>query len=434
MSLKLIPITQDLFEKVQEFISDNPKYGIHIKLPSGYNIQRVQNEIHLESKDRDLQLFVSFLSNEIVGTCYYYLDRKRAASTIAVSIASAYQSRGLGTTCLNNLIEEIKINHPEIEYVETFACCKNTASIKGLLNAGFSVSFVERMGYVRENLVEDAVQFTLKLYESNKQDLYSHSTMSDPEAELQRLDMQSKASYSLEDAFFKSEIIAKSDLETILDLGCGTGSFLRTVAPLMNKRAHLTGVDISNAFIKFAQMNHPDGNYIAGDIEEYLSSTEKKFDLITSRYVLTHLPKSKIESVMKLIKERLTDKGRFYFLTLDGDGYQTYPDTPLKDLIFKHKEMVRWQNDGYWRVSPHLPRIIRNSDLKLTRTETFLIDTDHHVSKQTFAKALSGQLTWAINPAWSGLASSAQHEVLEWAKDSNAYGCVRINAWIGERS
>lgn len=433
MNLNLELVTPENFSQIQDFISEQPQFGHHIKLPASHTLEVIKRELLRPPTDKDVTLYFITVDGKVIGASYYHLEKSRQSAKIAIAIASGMRNKSIGSRSLKKIIAILTHQHPAISYVETYVCCRNIASIKGLLNNGFDVSYLDRLGFLRENMTADGIQFALKLVKPQANDFYSHKTMKDPRNELKRLDTQSKASYAVEGPYLEALLKKLPNEISVLDLGCGTGAFIRSLSSICGSKVSFTGVDISDDFIEFAKGEDPTGEYIAADIQEFLSNTDRKFDFIASRYVLTHLPKEKIESVVRLIKEHLTESGLFYFVNLDPSGYQTSPPTPLQELIFKHKAMLRWKNGGIWTISHYLPAMIRNAGLSLQKIENFFLDTDRHVSMETFARSLGGQLIWAIENDWEPLALAAQEELDSWSKNPSSYGSVQVSAWVGTR-
>jgi SAM-dependent methyltransferase len=63
----------------------------------------------------------------------------------------------------------------------------------------------------------------------------------------------------------------------VIELGCGTGQLLNSLNPSFS-----VGVDLSSNMIKVAQENHPNLEFIQGDLEdkEFISSLQGEFDFI----------------------------------------------------------------------------------------------------------------------------------------------------------
>lgn len=93
----------------------------------------------------------------------------------------------------------------------------------------------------------------------------------------------------------------------ILDLGCGYGNFLYFIDNLGYK--NVTGVDISTEEIEICQGTFSHFKIVQSDIFDYLENTENKFDVIYLSHVLEHIPKEKLNALLKGIKGRLNDGG-----------------------------------------------------------------------------------------------------------------------------
>ena len=103
---------------------------------------------------------------------------------------------------------------------------------------------------------------------------------------------------------------------SILDLGCGNGSFSNIIA---HEGYQVTGVDDSKSGIQIAQQNFPDCQFIQESIYN-LSPTKlgKKFDVIIAMDVIEHLfyPKE----LAKVAKECLNPNGHL-IVTTPYHGY-----------------------------------------------------------------------------------------------------------------
>jgi len=112
-----------------------------------------------------------------------------------------------------------------------------------------------------------------------------------------------------------SSVINKLNVATALDLGCGTGDFIKLIDSL-NKQSCIVGVDISDKTIERNKINFVQENieFIASDLLEY-SIKKNKYDLISSITVLQHITnKEDLLQLLKNIKDGLSSKGKFIFL------------------------------------------------------------------------------------------------------------------------
>jgi 2-polyprenyl-3-methyl-5-hydroxy-6-metoxy-1,4-benzoquinol methylase len=86
------------------------------------------------------------------------------------------------------------------------------------------------------------------------------------------------------DRFIERQILKRVSGGTLLDVGCGVGTFLAR----MERRFAVTGSEISAAGLEEASVRVPNGVFAAGDIEVGLP-VEGPFDVITAINVIEHL-------------------------------------------------------------------------------------------------------------------------------------------------
>ncbi|MBQ8748982.1 MAG: class I SAM-dependent methyltransferase [Clostridia bacterium] len=103
-------------------------------------------------------------------------------------------------------------------------------------------------------------------------------------------------------------------VKTMLDLACGTGTFLN----LMQEKLSINkcvGLDFSKKMLEYAMQNIKNDNveFIYGDMTDF--EFDEKFDLITCNYnAINELsPISKWEKVFSLAYKHLNDNGMFSF-------------------------------------------------------------------------------------------------------------------------
>lgn len=85
---------------------------------------------------------------------------------------------------------------------------------------------------------------------------------------------------------------------TILDLGCGPGT---DVVKLVNKGLKIYGFDLSEELLKIASKRLPEAIFSQGDMLNGLPYEDDFFDGVFSKASLLHIPKDKIENVLKEI-------------------------------------------------------------------------------------------------------------------------------------
>ena len=91
------------------------------------------------------------------------------------------------------------------------------------------------------------------------------------------------------------EILSRVDFQDskeIVDIGCGTGSFLGLIQSLLENGHSFVGIDLSHEMIKIAHAKHPDIDFVVADSDN-LPLREGYFDRILSVTHLQNLPEPK---------------------------------------------------------------------------------------------------------------------------------------------
>jgi len=114
--------------------------------------------------------------------------------------------------------------------------------------------------------------------------------------------------------------------DSLIDIGCGDGRFLREVAKRY-PNAKLLGVDISERAIRLAKAMNPDLNYKTINIIK--ESLTDRFDLATSIEVLEHILPSQVEPIIEAIANVLNDNG-WLILTVP------HVNKPVQDKHYQH--------------------------------------------------------------------------------------------------
>lgn len=107
--------------------------------------------------------------------------------------------------------------------------------------------------------------------------------------------------------------------ERILDVGCGTGRYLR---PLVRKGTHATGIDFSRNMLEIARKKAPHADIKEVDITKKFPFPSSTFDKVICSLVISHI--KNIIPVLKEIKRVLKDDGFLILTTL-------HPNTDFSD-------------------------------------------------------------------------------------------------------
>ncbi len=111
---------------------------------------------------------------------------------------------------------------------------------------------------------------------------------------------------SFQKAYFDILIQKLPGKSNILDLGCGTG--LPFDSYLIDNGHDVTGIDIAENQIKFAEDNIKKGNFIIGDFTKY-KFNNNNFNAVIALYSIFHIPKEEHEIIIKMIYDYLLKDG-----------------------------------------------------------------------------------------------------------------------------
>ena len=105
---------------------------------------------------------------------------------------------------------------------------------------------------------------------------------------------------------------------SIVDLGCGTGTFLKVLEKLGFK--NIDGVDLSEAQLEIAKRECDISKIYCQSVFEYFKSCDKKYDLITGFDFIEHLNKNEILELFETFKNNLKIGGRVILQTPNPDS------------------------------------------------------------------------------------------------------------------
>jgi len=131
------------------------------------------------------------------------------------------------------------------------------------------------------------------------------------------------------------EFLKRTDLRkgiNALDLGCGTGKVTAILAKMIGDQGKVLGVDISELNIKIAT-NYTESKQIKNasfeTLDAYKLKSENKYDVIYSRFLLSHLSNPQI--VLANMLRALTSGGALLIEETDFSGHFSYPTSTYFD-------------------------------------------------------------------------------------------------------
>jgi len=146
--------------------------------------------------------------------------------------------------------------------------------------------------------------------------------------------------------------------KSILDLGCGTGSFLSNYEKIAN---NCTGVDTLDFFSK---KQSPRLKFIRANIETFLKTNKKKYDFIFLFEVIEHLDLNTKINLFKNIKKFLNKNGYLFFSTLNDNLISKFLSISIAENIFKI--LPKKTHDSKLFISPNgIQKLCVKNSLKI---------------------------------------------------------------------
>lgn len=93
---------------------------------------------------------------------------------------------------------------------------------------------------------------------------------------------------------------------SILDIGCGTGSCAHNLLPA--DATNYLGIDVSPAYIRYAQKRYPERNFTCGDVVTFEWGTNR-YDRVLVMSILHHLSDSEAAAIINAIRSLLNPGG-----------------------------------------------------------------------------------------------------------------------------
>ncbi|MFA5333541.1 MAG: methyltransferase domain-containing protein [Candidatus Nanoarchaeia archaeon] len=151
----------------------------------------------------------------------------------------------------------------------------------------------------------------------------------------------------------------------VIDIGCGPG---RDSKYLSNKGFELTGIDLTNNFLKIAKNKVPAANFYRMDMRQ-LSFRNESFDGIWCNGAFLHIPKDENRLTMQEFYRILNSQGVMYLSVKIGNGekivekdywkgrklFVYYSENEIMDLLKNTgfeiiKTLIRHQNEDWINI------------------------------------------------------------------------------------
>ena len=155
---------------------------------------------------------------------------------------------------------------------------------------------------------------------------------------------------------------------SVLDVGCAGG---RDSKIFVDNGFDLTGVDISEVFLKEASKKIPEGKFLKADVLE-LPFPDEFFDAVWANAILLHVSKDDIPKALQSVRRVLKREGKLHIRVKEGEGSKEIEET-LKNAgevkrpftLFQKEELERFVQDAGFTLlsSERLPDDMGRTDV-----------------------------------------------------------------------
>lgn len=117
--------------------------------------------------------------------------------------------------------------------------------------------------------------------------------------------------------YFQREYMAAAEM--VVDLGCGPGNVSKVLIE-QNPDYQITGIDLSEAMVRLAKRNVPEGNFHTGDLRSL--DLGRSFDIAMASFCIVHLADAEVEAFIKNLSHIVKPGGYLYLSFMEGRGQQ----------------------------------------------------------------------------------------------------------------
>lgn len=101
--------------------------------------------------------------------------------------------------------------------------------------------------------------------------------------------------------------LERVEFDSLLDVGCGEGRFLREVSRRFHGK-RLLGVDFSARAVEYARLLNPGLSFVRADISDD-SAARERFDVVTLIETLEHVPPDELGAFVSGLRRRVNEGG-----------------------------------------------------------------------------------------------------------------------------
>ncbi len=417
---------------------ETPEYGKQTSLPTGHTIDSLRLEMAKPAGKRQIEFFEVLVDRRIAEFCYYVIHERWRAAEIATIFLPAYRGKGLTVPTILFLKKHAQRHYPGLLRIEATSSSANAIAISTLLSAGFKIEGIRPAGYVRGDMISDAVLFGVVIGEGNlpPSSLYHFDSFTDRKKERARLMMQGKIVIEHEAKLLKHLGVYNrfASARQIIDVGCGFGQFADWLSKEFSAVREIVAVDPSRSMIRESEgKNNKKIKLFCSDGLKFIKKLPLgKTDVVCMRFVINHIPLRLWDSWLASIKRCLKPGGILCLTLADANYYKTCPEMPLMDAVFEHKKLLREKNGGIWNVPSVIGRQLHAAGYHRIVQESVCITTED-MGASNYAASIGDQFVWGIENSWGKTGELARKALFDASKRVDFWGQVKIGVHVGEK-
>lgn len=196
--------------------------------------------------------------------------------------------------------------------------------------------------------------------------------------------------YSEEFEFYATRA-KKYDIQSILEIGCGTGNLAKFFIESFNS---YMGLDLSEHMLQLAREKNLNGHFKLADMRSFFTDTKFEMAIIPGRSSSYLLSDTDLSNTFECISNALTSKGYLIFDCIDAEKFIPYVnENPLVD----HNttvENIKFSRSTHWHIENHKENLVNwKADYsKLEESKEINLGQDNVIFKAFTRKQIIEQL------------------------------------------
>ncbi len=147
---------------------------------------------------------------------------------------------------------------------------------------------------------------------------------------------------------YYSSVLRKYDANTVVELGCGTGSLAKR---LCANGFNYTGLDLNKTMLEIASEKNPGVKFIIGNMKDFVLEEKSQACIIAGRSISYLMTNKEVMETFNTIHKNLSPGGILCFDNIDAGKFIPF----IKDgkQVIHHAEFGgrKFRRESYWSVN-----------------------------------------------------------------------------------